>query len=100
MSKRPGRHRARFFARAVDGSGSPHPSVARLVSLANVLRGMPLRGPSPDSSLKARLLTEAAALEPAERKSLLAEWLDRMRFQRGLASTTVLCTVLIAVAGI
>lgn len=100
MSKRPGRHRARSFARAVDASGAPPSSVARLVSLANALRNVPQRNPSPGSSLRQQLMVEAATVHPMERRSFWAEWLDRIRFQRGLASTTVLCTVLIAVAGI
>ncbi|MQA04414.1 MAG: hypothetical protein GEV07_17385 [Streptosporangiales bacterium] len=101
MSKRPGRHRAREFARSVDSTGTPSSSVSRLVSLANALRNVPLRPlDGPRGSLRKQLVDTAAAGVPREGRPSLLSFLREFRLPRGLASAAIMCTALITIVGL
>lgn len=73
----------------------------RLASLANALRNVPLRPlEGPRSGVRKQLVATAAAGVQREGKRSPFAWLHELRLPRGLASTAIMCTALIAVVGL
>lgn len=98
-----GRHRVEDFARGIEDGGAAcpdDPRTSRLVGLANALRSVPLR-PSPEFTLalRRRIVNAARASCPDQPRSL-ASLLEGIRPKRGLPSTTVLLTAVVALVSI